>query len=270
LTVFDLFQPTLDDLFYDKQKDINEQDQAKTIQENEERIEIDTTFYLNQAYEVLSQCAQGENVQYTDVAFSLALTTGRRSVEIMQSGVFWKPTNELAWSEDGKPQIHWQNVLLDPKLKQPKDVRMNSKYWLIDEAHTLCFKGTAKAKGDFAESLPKEVFFVTTLVPAHLVLAGIQWLTERNLRIDPQADKRAVNTKYGKPFERAKVRWLIHSGITIHQMRAIYFLCLAETLDLDYRDYKKLSGAIGHMSGAADINYETFDLEDGALTFIEE
>ena len=290
LTVLDEFERQLNVYFSAVMDLTSAKDQAQFQENYEQRTVIDTSVHIQKAHQVLK--AATEFVQtpgdaefapdWTDVAFSLVLVTGRRSVEIMQTGEFWVPSKELLeWSTQGdsmQAKIHWENILKPATVGRgdstrviapvkPSDTRVNTRLWLVDPEHTLAFKGTAKGKGRFA-NIGEEIFFVTTLVPANLVLGGLEYLKLVGKKLDPKKPTRETNNKCAKPFERAKVNWQVAPKATIHTMRQVYFLCLTSHLKVGVRDYKYLSGAIGHVSSASDINYETHELAEGSVAWV--
>lgn len=128
---------------------------------------------------------------YTDVAIAVALCCGRRMVEIMMLGTF-----------------------------------------VLHSEYEIEFSGQAKGKARKVDgkALKDHVFIIPTLVPAQLVIDGINYLETQGYRIDSDNDPADVNNKYSRTLSRkVKNNWAVIGEATrFHNLRAFWFIAVCE------------------------------------------
>lgn len=271
-TTIDYLADDLALLFKGKQQATNSENKFRTVARREGAIEYDPTPLIEKAYDVLQEVAHGFEPNWADVAFALVVATGRRSVEIMMTGQFWLPTEEeITW----EPELSLKNYL---KTIKSYDPRIKTRSWLIDKEHTIGFKGLAKGKGKQSKENRELVFYITTLVPAELVMKGFQYLIDKDVRLDIEYGTVYVNRKYSNSFQRKKKQWPLpmkpavngkaETEFSIHDIRDIYFCSLVATLKVPPRDYRYITGVMGHFDQSTIESYETVFIKEGTTTFI--
>ena len=222
---------------YRKRYNDNYRETVKVRSAKENRIEIEPEYYLDKAKLVLDYIPQDEKneVNWKDVSCAIALCTGRRMGEIHLSGQF----------------------------KQIDDYELSFKGQL---------KGKSRTEGG---SLLKDVVFqIPTLVPANLVINGIDWLEAKGKRLDPKQHKpKDVNNRYSKYLsERCKALWGVmeYDGMTYHKFRSAYAICSAHNYVyedgnlLDAYDY--LSSILGDQDADTLRSYSRFVIAKGQKT----
>ena len=208
----------------------------------ENRIELDLSPYLKLAYEVLSQVAGGAtkaDINWRDVSCALSLVTGRRMGEVHLSGVFRQTGSyELAF----KGQLKGKSRKL--KVKE--------------------FGGIKQvALRDFEFKIP-------SLVPASLVIEGIQWLEANRKRFDRVEDPERVNRTYSKVLSEKVKEWaIVPDGMTYHKFRAAYFRACVQNSNIDPFDWEDYARAILGDDDSATIKaYKRFVIKPGSITKI--
>lgn len=196
----------------------------------ENRREVDLTEYLKQAHTVLTLTANNEKVSWKDVACALALVTGRRQAEVMASGKF---------SHHSEYEVIFSGQL---KTKGHRDIKTGI---LLSEVEHV----------------------IKTLVPAHLVIAGIKWLEANGKRVS-NPDK--VNGLHGRYLSEAvSLNWKIDDEFTFHGFRGLYVEACMHNGKIDTKSYPKFArAALCDESPGAVNSYIRFDLVEGSLTKI--
>jgi hypothetical protein len=203
----------------------------------ENRIELDLTPFLEYAYKALELASQGarnvEQIRYEDVSCALALATGKRMAEIHLSAEF---------KQVGEYEIEFKGQL----------------------------KGKSReVKG---ESLREATFRIPTLVPANLVVSGLDWLEANGKRFSKNEDPSRVNTRFSKPLsERVKEMWLIlpKDEMTYHKFRGAYLICAWENSNnhaYDFEDFSK--EVLGDEDTSTIKSYKRFKVKPGSKTKI--
>lgn len=202
----------------------------------ENRIELDLSPFLKQAYEVLHQVTNGaskEDVEWRDVSCALALVTGRRMGEIHLSGEF----------------------------KQIGD-------------YQIAFKGQLKGKsrkvkvGEKKLALRDYEFSIPTLVKAELVVKGIAWLEANGKRFERDEEPERVNRRWSKVLsERVGDEWHLFEGMTYHKFRGAYFRACVENAQIDPFDWENYAKSILGDDDSVTIKaYKRFVIKPGSLT----
>lgn len=161
---------------------------------------VDPTRMVERAYQVLEDLNEDTPAHnWKEVSCALAFTTGRRASEVHSSGAFE----------------------------------------LVDD-YTASFSGQAKAKGAQKEHyLLNPSYDIPTLVPAHLVVKGLDWLTNNGKRVD---DPKVAHNRYTKDLSNyIKNVWYANTlplmlasdsergerekHCTYHRLRQLYALC---------------------------------------------
>lgn len=150
---------------------------AKQRKGKRNRIAIDSSTALDNAYKTLVAVENGESPNWIDVAISLLAVTGRRMAEVMGMGTF-----EALEDEDVIPE----HLAVYEEIPRSNYVRF-----------------TGQLKG--GDKTRNETRIIPTLVPSHLVLSGIEYLDSKNRRntnpdIEPTKRSAAINARYGKDF----------------------------------------------------------------------
>jgi hypothetical protein len=134
--------------------------------------------------------------------------------------------------------------------------------------YSLHFTGQAKTRG--AEDA-KTDYIIPTLFPAATLKRAIEYLEEKERRLDPEEQKRdrnAVNRAYAMALSRAVDKY---PGISYKGLRAIYAECqwalLPETEKVRTSQHRKYSDWLGHIDkdGSIDttfVSYMVFNVTD--------
>ena len=208
----------------------------------EARIEIDLTPYLELANTVLTQVFSGHGGLYDwrDVSCAIALATGRRMGEVHLSGTF--------------KQIGEYEVIFTGQLKG-KSRKINQKI-LIDGQQVI--KKTA---------LRDYPFHIPTLLPAHLVLAGIDSLEKRDKRFPRNEDAERVNRRWSKVLNEKAKEWDIIPEMTYHKFRGAYLKASIVNSGIDPFDYVNYAQSIlGDDDESTIKSYQRFHIKPGSIT----
>lgn len=240
LTIITHFGEALSFLFSEDTFIKNEKTQERVAFQSspENRVELDLTPFLKEAYSILKQVSESatkDDVEWRDVSCALALVTGRRMGEIHLSGVFTK---------SGEYQVN--------------------------------FKGQLKGKnrkvkiGDSRLALRDYEFTIPTLVKADLVVAGINWLDENGKRFEPTEEPERVNRRWSKVLsERVKDEWKLFDEMTYHKFRGAYFRACVENANVDPYDWEDYAKSILGDDDSATIQaYKRFIIKPDTLTRI--
>jgi hypothetical protein len=226
---------------------------VKKRSSSDERIEIDPTEYLQRAYTVLSSIAAGEDLfDWLDVSCSLAMATGRRMAEIHLSATLEPVAGESHMAIyrgqlKGKNRRVYQETLTDV-----------SRYDL--------------AKGDTGLLLRDVAWQIPTLIPAELVVSGLQWLARKGKRFGQDIDPVRVNARWSKVLNERAKGWSLFEGMTYHKFRAAYFVCAVATAQtqglagIDVEDFASLT--LCDRDKLSLDAYKRFNLKPGCTTKI--
>jgi len=238
LTIITHFGDALSFLFSEVtlEKNTNYRQAVEVRSAPENRIELDLSPFLKQAYEVLHQVTNGaskEDVEWRDVSCALALVTGWRMGEIHLSGEF----------------------------KQIGD-------------YQIAFKGQLKGKsrkvkvGEKKLALRDYEFSVPTLVKAELVVKGIAWLEANGKRFERDEEPERVNRRWSKVLsERVGDEWHLFEGMTYHKFRGAYFRACVEDAKVDPYDWEDYARSILGDDDSATIKaYKRFVIKPGSVT----
>lgn len=228
-------------------KQVRERSQAS------ERIEVNPTEYLQRAHTVLASIAAGEEFfSWLEVSCALAMVTGRRMAEIHLSAEFSEVVGEThlinySGQLKGKNRRVFQDTLTDVT---PYDL----------------------AQKNTGLPLREVVWQVPTLIPAALVVHGLQWLDKQGKRFPKDVDPVRVNGRWSKVLSEQCKQWELFPDMTFHKFRAGYFVCAvanaetAGTAGIDVQNYaEKILCDRDKLSIDA---YKRFNLKDGSITKI--
>lgn len=232
-----LFYRALLDEFspYRNRNNANYKEETQRRSEAGERIVINPQPFLERAYMVLESLDDLTPKEWPEVSCAIALATGRRMSEIHSSAVFG----------------------------------------LIDE-YTLSFRGYLKGKTRMVDevSIFEHEFIIPTLLPAQLILNGMEWLEMNGKREICNDDSyRAVNSRFGTPLNNhvKGCDWNFMAGqtgarMTYHKFRSFYFRCALKVSNPDHFDVEKLSSQILGDNDPDTIQaYKRFDLVPDAI-----
>jgi hypothetical protein len=202
----------------------------------ENRVELDLSPFLKQAYELLHQVANGaskEEVEWRDISCALALVTGRRMGEVHLSGEF-TPISE----------------------------------------YEVTFRGQLKGKsrkvkvGEKKLALRDYEFTIPTLVKTELVVKGIAWLEANGKRFERDEEPERVNRRWSKVLsERVAEEWRLFEGMTYHKFRGAYFRACVENAHIDAYDWEDYAKSILGDDDSATIKaYKRFVIKPGTVT----
>ena len=204
----------------------------------ENRIELDLSPFLKQAYEVLHQVANGaskEDVEWRDVSCALALVTGRRMGEVHLSGEF--------------TQVSEYEVSFRGQLKgKSRKVKVGEKKLALREYE----------------------FTIPTLVKAELVVKGVAWLEANDKRFERDEEPERVNRRWSKVLsERVAEEWRLFDGMTYHKFRGAYFRACVENASIDPYDWEDYAKQILGDDDSATIKaYKRFIIKSDSITCI--
>jgi len=208
----------------------------------ENRIQLNLTQFIKRAHEVLSN---PENFTWIEVSCAIALTAGRRMAEVHMSANF-----------------------------EP----------IEGESHLMLFTGQLKGKGRKMGDLPlhQHTFTIPTLVPASLVINGLQHLADEGKRVDYNPKwtydhityvTPKVNGRYNKELNllTKKPQWAVlpDGAMTYHKFRGAYLrACIVNSKvdPFDYIDY--VASIIGDRDESTIKSYQRFSLKEGSITLI--
>jgi len=208
----------------------------------ENRIELDLSPFLKHAYEVLSE---PDKFGWLEVSLAFALATGRRMAETHLSGDFTA---------------------------------------IEGETHKLTFTGQLKGKGRKMGKLPlhRHRFTIPTLLPAALVLAGLDYLADEGKRLEFNPNwsyetitsvAPKVNSRYSKDLNKLtkSESWAIlpDGTMTYHKFRGAYLrasLVNSRVDPFDYLDYA--CSVLGDRDESTIRSYQRFGLKADSLTRI--
>lgn len=240
-TIITSFGNDLSYLFseYKEKQNFRYRGQVKERRKVENRIEIDLTNSLKFSYNILNDIKSGKNdVNWLDVSCALGLATGRRMAEIHLSATF-EPT---------------------------------------DNTHTVIFKGQLKGKqrkeriGNKSVLLIEYPFEIPTLLPAELVILGLNWLTEKGKRFDKNEDVERVNKRFSKVLNlHCKDYDIFPEGErTYHKFRAAYLRAsIINDGNVDPYDFTDFAKEILGDDDESTINaYKRYEIKLGTLTRI--
>lgn len=207
--------------------------------------QVDTSRMIDRAFQTLEELSDDTPApQWKAVSCALAFVTGRRMAEIHSSASFVE----------------------------------------VDE-YTVSFTGQAKAKGAQREHYATNPSYdIPTLIPAHLVVKGLDWLTKNGKRV---SDVEKVNAKYAKElglfvkndWYASTIPLMLASDASretrrqhcnYHRLRQLYALCAVESFkphNIYVNAYMSL--ILGHSSWdtLTSQRYERdIELVDGAKT----
>lgn len=204
------------------------------------RIPIDPSkslAYAKNTLELLSEIWDDPQMKWMDVSIALALVTGRRMVEIHQSGQF-----ELIPGND-------HQIIFKGQAKGK-----NRKVLVDDEGFYI--GETVPSNPDGLEASEAK-FIIETLVDPQLVINGIEFLEYKVKRLDPKADSALVNARYSKQISarlKEVEEWDFipnpiagdkDCDITYHKFRGCYLRVALDQVqkhdpDLDVFDFEKI------------------------------
>ncbi len=186
------FKSAIWKLFGQTKAEIKEKEEQDRNQRLETAPKVNGTALLNEAIEVLKSIPEGavwvtnkDLPKWTKVAVALALTTGRRSAEILATAKF-KKTDE-------------------------------------NSEQSILFSGQAKAKGANRDDRMKAFSEIPILASPDLIINGLAYLENKRKDIDYNPD--AVNKKYSRELQREMDNWKEigeMDGLMFKSLRAIY------------------------------------------------
>lgn len=226
----------------------NEIDRAASRERtaSENRLELDLTPHLKEAYRILSLVAKGattSDVEWRDVSCAIALVAGRRMAEVHLSGDF----------------------------KAMGDYQLSFKGQL---------KGKARKVKITTESGKQEVllrdyeFSIPTLVASELVIKGIDWLEANGKRFPKDEPQERVNARWSKVLsQRVRDEWNLFEGMTYHKFRGAYFAASVRNAETDGSiksvDFERYALQIlGDADSETVGRYKRFDIKPDSLTKI--
>jgi hypothetical protein len=212
------------------------------------------------AHDVLSKASQGllKASDWKDVSCALALVTGRRMAEIHLSASFVK-ADEFAVYFTGQLKGKESGFMVN---KKGEAVRTNRADYNKSKSAGLTDKPFIPL-ADYRFTIP-------TLVPADLVVAGLQWLEDNGKRLSKKDEPEAVNRKYSRYLsERVVDVWTIldKSEMTFHKFRGAYFRACVVNCKVDGFDYMTFATSILGDGDEATIKaYQRFEIKPDSLT----
>lgn len=239
-TIIKNFGNALSFLFseYKSRSNLDYRKRVDVRRKKENRIELDLSPFIQRSYDILSNLENLQVTEWQDISCAIAMATGRRMAEVHLSASF----KEL-------------------------------------DSHIVEFKGYLKGKSRKIElDNGKEVaarnypFKIPTLVPANLVVKGLEWLDNHDKRFPPTEDPERVNKRWSKPLNQhvKLAKWLIlDEGMTYHKFRGAYFRActINDAIDLlDYLDYARQ--VLGDRDESTIKAYERFEIKKGSITRI--
>ena len=252
LSIIKCFRETINLLFAVIQAEINKTylERVKDRSTDKNRIECDMSVYLQKAYDILLLASQGaskSDLKWEDVSCALALVSGRRQSEIHYSAVF-----------------------------------------KVADTYTLYYSGQLKGKNKKVDDVKvfDHVFLIPTLIPAHLVVSGLEWLEREGKRLDrATGSAELVNSKWGKCIsKRARTDWKLISDDfwqnvddrdrwTYHKLRGIYYCCCIYRYIKEDNTFFAAKQLALEILGDGDhktlTSYERVEIKPGSLTRID-
>lgn len=198
--------------------------------EPENRVELDLSPFIQKAHDVLSRLDEFKAPDWKLVSCSLAMATGRRMAEI----------------------------------------HCSAQFRLVDD-HTIGFKGYLKGKSRKRDgkAISEYEFKIPTLVPAQLVVDGLNWLEKHGKRV---SEPEIVNRKYSRYLSEAvKENWLILpcKEMTYHKFRGAYFRACVVNASVDPLDFMSYAREVlGDRDEDTIRHYQRFEIKQGSLTLI--
>lgn len=205
----------------------NQQQRAKVAERSgsKNRIQIDLQPFIIEAKTVLSDLDNLEKKDWQRVSCALALATGRRMAEIHCTAGFY-----------------------------------------YQDEYKVGFTGYCKGKGRKINNIDVRdyVFDIPTLVPAQLVVDGLQWLTDNKKRVD---DPEMVNRRYSTALSKeVKADWVLSTKLdmTYHKFRGAYLRACMEIENVDIMDATEYAkGVLGDDDAATIRHYYRFTIKSG-------
>lgn len=155
--------------------------------------------------------------------------------------------------------------------RRMSEIHATASFKVIDE-YTVLFKGQLKGKDRKVDGkkLINTEFVIPTLVPAELVVNGLDYLENENKkRISSTDDIGKVNRNYSRYLsERMKSEWaFIGEDTTYHKCRAAYLRASIINQDVDPFDYINYARSImGDDDKATIETYQRYHIKKGTLT----
>jgi len=252
LSIIRCFRETVNLLFAVIQAEINKTylERVDSRSSDKNRIECDMSIYLQKAFDILQLASSGASkavLKWEDVSCALAIVSGRRQSEIHYSAVF-----EVA----GTYELYYSGQL----------------------------KGKNKKVDN--EKIFDHVFTIPTLIPARLVVGGLEWLEREGKRLDrATGSAEQVNKTWGKYLSRrAKSDWEIipddfwkkvdiRDKWTYHKLRGIYYSCCLYRYLKENNTFfaakKKALEILGDSDHKTLTTYERVEIKPGSLTRID-
>lgn len=247
--------------------------QARVVNrsESKQRIEINLEPFIKQAHTILSEVANGNDMDWREVTCAIALTSGRRMAEILASGKFTKVSDyEICFSGQLKGKLSGITTDIKGHFIRTNKIR-------FDQMKLL---NQIKPDSKFVLLIDHK-FVIPTLVKADLIIAGIQYLTDHDRRLAPNEEPEIVNRRWNKPLsEQVKKTWMIvpddvwqsvdpEDRMTFHKLRGAYFIGVIGAMGGTFNKMKDQAEMIlGDKNLSAIENYDRFELEPGTKTRI--
>jgi hypothetical protein len=237
ITIATHFGNALSYLFseYKERQNVRYREKVTDRRKKENRIQIDLTNSLQFAHNILTEVAESKEPNWIDVSCAIALSTGRRMGEVHCSATF-------EFSDD----------------------------------YEITFKGQLKGKdrkvkvGTKSIPLRKVTFFIPTLLPAHLICMGLDWLDDKGKRLGRNEDAEIVNRRWSKVLNLAVKDWDIfpEKDRTYHKFRAAYLrACIANDSTVDPYDFTDYAKEILGDDDEKTINaYKRYEIKPGTIT----
>lgn len=228
------FKSAIWKLFGQTKAEIKEKEEQDRNQRLETAPKVKGTALLNEAIEVLKSIPKGaiwvtnkDLPKWTKVAVALAITTGRRSAEILATAKF-KKTDE-------------------------------------NSEQSIMFSGQAKAKGANRDDRMKAFSEIPVLAHPDLILNGLAYLENKRKDIDYNPD--AVNKKYSRELQREMDNWKKigeMDGLMFKSLRAIYAEICRQNFYAGNEQSVNIyfSKILGHRDGDIDTanTYKTYEV----------
>ncbi|MUG98752.1 hypothetical protein F7734_43255 [Scytonema sp. UIC 10036] len=222
---------------YKERQNVRYREKVTSRRQKENRIQIDLTNSLQFAHNILTEVVEGKEPNWIDVSCSIALATGRRMGEVHCSATFEH-----------------------------------------SDEYEIAFRGQLKGKDRKvkigAKSIPlkKATFYIPTLLPAHLVCAGLDYLEGKGKRFSKDEDPERVNRTWSKVLNLAVKDWDIfpEQDRTYHKFRAAYLrACIVNDSSVDPYDFTDYAKEILGDDDESTINaYKRYEIKPGTITKI--
>lgn len=235
IAVIDEFGDALSFLFrsYKERQNSRYREQVSNRTEKSSRKVISLSSYLFKAEDVLTQVANGatlSDVEWRDVSCAIALATGRRMAEIHLSAQFAHAGDYL--------------LLFTGQLKG-KNRKLNE------------------------QKIRDCEFSIPSLLPANLILRGMDFLEKNDKRFSATEDPEKVNRRWSKVLNERAKEWAIIDNMTYKDFRKVYLRASMINAGVDPFDYLDFAKAVLGDKDAETIKvYQQYEVSKESLTML--